>query len=201
MRGFSDVERDRIRDGLVETGRELFTQYGVKKTTIAELTDPVGIAPSTFYQFFDTKEDLYAEVLERESDEIVGPLIANSFESTDDPETAIRRFLRYILDEIETNPLMRQVLVDGTAHEYVTRGTEEERRAERDEELAFILPYVERWHEQGKLGDTDPKVVASVIRAATFITLHQDDIGEDLYPDTRNRMIDAVAAGLTDPSH
>lgn len=198
MRGFTDDERDRIRDGLVETGRELFTQYGLKKTTIAELTDPVGIAPSTFYQFFDSKEELYAEILERESEEIVGPIMANSFESTDDPEEAIRRFLRLILDEIESNPLLRHVLVDGTAHEYVARGTEAEKRAEREGELAQILPYVEQWQEEGKLGDTDPKVVASVIRAAVFITLHQDDIGKDLYLDTRNLMIDAVATGLTD---
>ncbi|EJN61052.1 TetR/AcrR family transcriptional regulator [Halogranum rubrum] len=198
MRGFTDDERDRIRDGLVETGRELFTQYGLKKTTIAELTEPVGIAPSTFYQFFDSKEELYAEILERESEEIVGPIMANSFESTDDPEEAIRRFLRLLLDEIESNPLLRHVLVDGTAHEYVARGTEAEKRAEREDELAQILPYVERWQEQGKIGDTDPTVVASVIRAAVFITLHQDDIGEDLYLDTRNLMIDAVAAGLSD---
>ncbi|SFL50116.1 transcriptional regulator, TetR family [Halogranum rubrum] len=198
MRGFTDDERDRIRDGLVETGQELFTQYGLKKTTIAELTEPVGIAPSTFYQFFDSKEELYAEILERESEEIVGPIMANSFESTDDPEEAIRQFLRLLLDEIESNPLLRHVLVDGTAHEYVARGTEAEKRAEREDELAQILPYVERWQEQGKIGDTDPTVVASVIRAAVFITLHQDDIGEDLYPDTRNLLIDAVAAGLSD---
>lgn len=197
MRGFTDEERDRIRDGLVETGRELFTRYGLKKTTIAELTEPVGIAPSTFYQFFDSKEELYAEILERESEEIVGPILANSFESTDDPEEAIRQFLRLLLDEIESNPLLRHVLVDGTAHEYVARGTEAEKRAEREGELAQILPYVERWQEQGKLSDTDPKVVASVIRAAVFITLHQDDIGKDLYLDTRNLMIDAVATGLT----
>ncbi len=198
MRGFSEGERERIRSGLLETGRELFTRYGIKKTTIAELTDPVGIAPSTFYQFFDSKEDLYAEILEEVSHEIVGPIMANSFEATDDPEEAIREFLRRLLDEMETNPLLERVVVEGTAQEHLDRGTKEEKRAEREEELAYILPYTERWHEQGRVRGPDPKVVASVIRAMGFMTLHRDDIGADLYPATRDLMIDAIAAGLAD---
>lgn len=197
MRGFTEAEREQIRRGLLDAGRELFAQYGLKKTTIADLTDEVGVAPSTFYQFFDSKEALYAAVLEDVGDDIVGPIFEQSFEATDDPEAAIRRFLRLLLDEIETNPLLKQVIVDG--REAYDRGlTDEERAAEREQELASLVPYVEKWHEAGKLRGQDPTVVASVIRAATFVTLHRDDIGDDRYPATRDLLIDSVAAGLTD---
>jgi AcrR family transcriptional regulator len=197
MRGFTEAEREQIRRGLLDAGRELFAQYGLKKTTIADLTDEVGVAPSTFYQFFDSKEALYAAVLEDVGDDIVGPIFEQSFEATDDPEEAIRRFLRLLLDEIETNPLLKQVIVEG--REAYDRGlTDEERAAEREQELASLVPFVEEWHEAGKIRGQDPKVVASVIRAATFVTLHRDDIGDDLYPATRDLLIDSVAAGLTD---
>jgi AcrR family transcriptional regulator len=197
VRGFTDDERRRIRRGLLDAGRDLFTRYGLKKTTIADLTDEVDVAPSTFYQFFDSKEDLYASVLDDIGDEIVGPIIAQSFGATDDPEEAIRTFLRLLLDEIESNPLLEQVVVEGP--EAYERGRSAERRAaEREEELAYLLPYVERWHEQGRLRGEDPTVVASVIRAAAFVTLHREDVGEDLYPATRDLLVDSVAAGLTD---
>ena len=197
MRGFTEAEREQIRRGLLDAGRELFAQYGLKKTTIADLTDEVGVAPSTFYQFFDSKEALYAAVLEDVGDDIVAPIFEQSFEATDDPEEAIRRFLRLLLDEIETNPLLKQVIVEG--REAYDRGlTDEERAAEREQELASLVPFVEEWHEAGKLRGQDPTVVASVIRAAAFVTLHRDDIGDDLYPATRDLLVDSVAAGLTD---
>jgi len=82
MRGFSDEERARIRRGLLETGREQFARYGLKKTTIADLTDPVGIANSTFYRFFDSKEALYAEILQSLEEEIAESIVRDSLEST-----------------------------------------------------------------------------------------------------------------------
>jgi AcrR family transcriptional regulator len=68
MKGFSDERRTHIRRELLEEGRKLFTRYGLRKTTMADLTGPVDIAPSTFYQFFDSKEELYIKILEREGE-------------------------------------------------------------------------------------------------------------------------------------
>jgi len=66
MKGFDDSERDRIREGLIDAGREQFSTFGIGRTRISDLTDEVGIATSTFYQFFDSKEVLYLEILQRE---------------------------------------------------------------------------------------------------------------------------------------
>jgi AcrR family transcriptional regulator len=195
--GFSEAERERISERLVSEGRELFAQYGLKKTTISDLTEPVGIANGTFYQFFDSKTDLYVEILEREGDQILPRLLA-PLEENENPETAIREFLTALLDEIETNPLVRRLLVEPDEMEMLRDyHTEEELEADREESLGYILPYVETWYEVGDVHGPNPTVVASAIRSVSFLTLHQQDIGEELYDETRDLVIRSVARGLT----
>ncbi|MEF8785516.1 MAG: TetR/AcrR family transcriptional regulator [Haloarculaceae archaeon] len=196
---FSETERERIREQLLAAGRDLFAQYTLSKTTIEDLTDAVGIANSTFYQFFDSKTALYVAVLEREGEQLTPRLIA-PLEANDDPETAIVEFLTTLMDEIETNPLIRQLVTDPDEMErFREYHTEEERRKDREESLGYILPYVEAWYESGSISGPDPQTIANAIRSVTFLTLHQEDIGAAQYPETRDLLIRAVAAGLTEP--
>ena len=63
---FTGKEKEIIRKTLITKGRELFSKYGLKKTSITELTNSAGIAQGTFYNFFESKEELYFEILEQE---------------------------------------------------------------------------------------------------------------------------------------
>lgn len=98
MKGFSDEKRDLLREELLDTARKQFARYGLDKTTIADLTGPVDIAPSTFYQFFDSKDECYLAVLDRETERFYERAIA-PLEETDDPERAIREYLRITFEE------------------------------------------------------------------------------------------------------
>ncbi|WP_254538318.1 TetR/AcrR family transcriptional regulator [Halomarina litorea] len=195
MRSFSDSERTRIRRQMRETGRELFARYGLRKTTIAELTEPAGIATSTFYQFYDSKEELYLELLEEEGEEIAGRLVGNSFERYDDPERAIEAFLLGVMDEIETNPLVHQLVVSDDLDALRAEFSDEELAAEQDRDVAYFLPYVTAWHEAGRVAGPSPEVVAHAIRSVALLTLHEEDI--PLYDDVKEALVTAVARGLT----
>lgn len=194
---FDDAERERIRGALIESGRELFARYGLKKTTVAELTDAVGIADGTFYRFFDSKLDLYVTVLEREG-EAMRPRVLAPLEAEEDPEAAIAAFLRGLMDEIETDPIVRRLLVERDDLErlrayYATEGDGDR----REEDVAPYLPTVRTWYDAGRLRGPDPETAAHALRAVTMLTLHRRDIGEERYRAVRDLLIDAVAAGLT----
>jgi AcrR family transcriptional regulator len=197
MAGFSDEQRAYIREQLLAEGRELFARYGLQKTTIADLTDAAGIATGTFYQFFDSKEALYLEVLEREGETLLPDLLA-PLDAHDDPETAIVEFLTGLMDEIETNPLVQRLLVEPQELERLrAQQTPEERAADREEDLSYLLPYVEAWYDAGEIHGPSPELVAHAIRSVAFLTLHQEDIGPDVYDETRALLIRSVARGLT----
>jgi AcrR family transcriptional regulator len=67
---YSDEKRLEIKTRLMDVGLELIKQYGLKKLSIAELTQKVGIAQGTFYNFFDSKEMLVYSLAARYKEKI-----------------------------------------------------------------------------------------------------------------------------------
>ena len=197
MRGFSDAERERIRLELLAVGRELFGRYGLDKTTIADLTEPVGIANSTFYQFFDSKEELYFRILQAEGEELAEAIVRDSLASVEDPQEAIETFLTLLVAEIETNPLVQQLLLEDALEDVRGEMTEAELVAEREAGLAYLVPFIERWQETGQVRAGDPATLAATLSLVKTVTLYREDLGEALYPDVRDTFIEVVAAGLT----
>ncbi|WP_158057868.1 TetR/AcrR family transcriptional regulator [Halorussus halophilus] len=197
MSGFGDQERERIRNQLRETGKELFAQYGLDKTTISELTDAVGIANGTFYRFYDSKERLYFEILREEGERFAREIIAESFEAEEDPEDAIVAFLTRLCELMETNPLFHQLIVDDDFRRLTEQFTDEEMEAEAEESLSYLAPYIEQWQSEGRLRDGDTKVLAGVLGAAKFLPYHKEDYHDDeFYEDVRDAFIETLAAGL-----
>jgi AcrR family transcriptional regulator len=195
MTGFSDEKRAYIRNELLDTGRELFARYGLKKTTISDLTDPVGIADGTFYRFFDSKERLYLEILSREQEafaDCVDDLLADA----SGPQEGLTAYLRLTVEEIEINPLIQQLLVEDDWERLVEEFSEDELTEQRDQELGYLLPYVQAWQEDGQLVDGDPRAITGAVNAAAFVALHREEFGDELYPAVRETLVESVAKGL-----
>ncbi|WP_135851941.1 TetR/AcrR family transcriptional regulator [Halorussus salinus] len=216
MRGFDADERERIRDSLRETGRELFARYGLDKTTIADLTDPADIANGTFYRFYDSKEALYFEILREEGERLAADILAESFERVGagagegdngnengealTPEEGIVAFLTLLCDEIETNPLVRRLVVDDDLSRLMAQFSDEELREEQAQSLSYVVPYVERWQADGLLRQGDPEVLAAAMGVVKFVAYHSDDFhDETFYRSVRDALIEVVASGLTTP--
>lgn len=197
MKGFSDEERDRIRQDLFETGRTLFARYGLDKTTIAELTDPVGIANSTFYQFFDSKEHLYFEIMEAEGQRVAHRIVENSLEVEDDTRDAIASFLSLLLEEIETNELFHRIVVDDDFGRVLRHIDHDRLEQSQAESLMFVLPYIEQWQAAGDVRGDDPVLVGYVMGLVKLITMWEAEIGEERYDAVRDLLIETVADGLT----
>jgi len=56
------------RTSIVEKAREIFAHYGFRKTTMNEIADGVGKRKSSLYYYFDSKEDVYRAVIEKEAE-------------------------------------------------------------------------------------------------------------------------------------
>ena len=62
-RGFTERERENIKRNLLKVGKESWTRYGCKKTSVDELCRQAGISKGAFYLFFESKEALFCEIL------------------------------------------------------------------------------------------------------------------------------------------
>lgn len=56
--------RERTRSSLIAAGRHLFATRGFESTTIAEIAEQADIGVGSFYNYFKTKEELVAALLE-----------------------------------------------------------------------------------------------------------------------------------------
>lgn len=70
MPRFTEQEKNRIEQCLLEEGRRLFTLYGLKRVTIDDIVKAVNIAKASFYKFYEGKEYLFLDIVQREQKEI-----------------------------------------------------------------------------------------------------------------------------------
>lgn len=61
---FSEKKRREISAQIKEAALRLFETKGIRKTTVAELAESVGIAKGTFYNFYATKGQLVSEIMD-----------------------------------------------------------------------------------------------------------------------------------------
>ncbi|MBR4826037.1 MAG: TetR/AcrR family transcriptional regulator [Spirochaetaceae bacterium] len=64
-RAFSEEEKTKIKESLLDAAQELISRQGVQKTTVDEIVDACHIAKGSLYAFYKTKELLFWDVILR----------------------------------------------------------------------------------------------------------------------------------------
>jgi AcrR family transcriptional regulator len=196
---FTEAEREQIRQQLLRAGRELFAERGLKRTSLEDLTRPAGIAKSSFYAFFDSKEALYLELLMRERRRLAAEISAASIGSTGDARESLVRLMRVVVRELETNPLTRRIVTDpGEWRAVVRKVSPEQMEANVADSVRFVGDMIREGQESGKVAAGDPEVLAGVVRAVAVLTLHKEEIGREIYPEVLDTIIGFVADGMVD---
>lgn len=98
------------REQLVEVGRSLFATKGFDATSVEEIASKAGVSKPVVYEHFGGKEGLYAVVVDREVQSLVGSL-QNSLTSSEHPREILEQATLALLDYIEANSDGFRVLV------------------------------------------------------------------------------------------
>ncbi|WP_338753355.1 TetR/AcrR family transcriptional regulator [Bacillus sp. FJAT-52991] len=69
-KGFSDEEKQQLRNKLCIECERSWALHGYKKTSVGELVTKIGISTGAFYLLYSSKEDLFCETLERVQDRL-----------------------------------------------------------------------------------------------------------------------------------
>jgi AcrR family transcriptional regulator len=193
-KGFSDVEKTRIRAVLLAQAQACLTRYGVRKTSVDDLVAAAGISKGAFYLFYPSKEELFITVLEQAEAAYHAELLVQIDATTGPPVARVRTFLHQAVHLWRENPLFGDF---GQAEiAYLARKIAPERLAanqDRDEALAAAL--LERARAQALPLATTPAAFAGLLRTLFFVSLHAPDIGPAA-PATLTLLIDLLAAHL-----
>lgn len=99
------TERDRKTE-ICEKARGIFIHFGYRKTTVEDIGNACGLRKGALYHYFANKEEIFAEVVRRESERIIGEM-RNAVEACDDPREQLAAMVRTRFQSF------REILADG----------------------------------------------------------------------------------------
>jgi AcrR family transcriptional regulator len=194
-RGFSEQERSTIRAGLQARARELLASYGLRKTSVEDLTAGAGISKGAFYLFYDSKEELFFEVLQQFETEYQATLLNAIGPPEAAPRARVRAFIERAMTLWRTHPLFRYFGQED--FELLHRRLPPAKVAEgiRDDD-AFAERLIAAWAADGVILRATPQLLAGLMRALFFVGLHADEINPQVYPEMIDRLIGMIASDI-----
>lgn len=89
-----------VRERVLETAATLFYQEGVRAVGVDLVVERSGVAKTSLYRHFATKDDLVVAFLEREDAEYWESWESVSVQETEDAEAELKAHLRFIAEHI-----------------------------------------------------------------------------------------------------
>lgn len=84
---------DDKREDIIESADSLFAHYGIKKTTMNDLSRACGMGKSSLYYYFHNKDDILNEVIKRRSN-YLKQRISNEISKADNPIGKIKNYIK-----------------------------------------------------------------------------------------------------------
>ncbi|MBN1758555.1 MAG: TetR/AcrR family transcriptional regulator [Chitinispirillaceae bacterium] len=196
-RAFSGEEKKRVKERLLSVGEELFSRFGLKKTSIEEITDTAGIGRGSFYLFFPSKEFLYIEVIEMVAERVQRSIIEQIAKNGREPEVILKAYLNRIFRLAEENPLLKVLfsrreeldgLVDNLPRERIASFLVNNDRV--------IHRTVEVMKDIGVDLDIPVETFSAMVRGFNLITQHKEIVGSGEFDNVFTFIADAVAGQI-----
>lgn len=194
-KAFSERERAAIEAALRAHGRRLFAAQGLRKTSVEELAAAAGISKGAFYGFYGSKEELFFTLLEEYEAAFQAELLAAIAQRELAPRARMVALLERSLAVMRSEPLFTRL---GRAeYEQLLRRLPSERvAAHLAGDDGFAERFVAAWAAQGVVLRLEPPLVAGLIRALFFVSLHEAELSPGIYPAVECELITMLAERL-----
>ncbi len=196
-KAFNEKDRTKIRRDLMIQGRALFEIYGLKKTSVDDITTKVGISKGSFYNFFGSKEELFFFIVEEEErfrDGLVKELIASDIDAGE----ALRQMFTTGLKMVAGSKIMEKLYEPGVYEHLLRKLPPDKLAAHQENDHQAAIDFIRHFQRTSNLCQVEPDILSSLFRAFFLITLHKNEIGNDIYPQVMELIINALSKGLVE---
>lgn len=196
-KAFSEHEKAMICSQLREQGQRLFAQHGLKKTSVDDLTQAVGISKGAFYLFYSAKEELLMEILEEIEATMQTQMLTYVTQAGRSARQKVHDLLTQFLLLWDDYPLLKNF----GQEEYMLllRKLPVERvQAHVAQDARFINNFAEKLQREGIAMQASPRLVANLMKSLFFVGLHREELGADAYQETMAILVDLVAGYITE---
>lgn len=190
----SEDKKDK-RKLILEAAVKVFSRQGYHKAKMEEIAAEAGIGKGTIYEYFDSKLNLFQEMLERSRDIYSNSLIGENQESLSFKERLRAVFLSHINFCRENKELTRVVFWDTEIMDEELKAWCYEKRKEKEEEFRNIVVKAIKAGEIRKVSEQVLTLVISGVLSSIWapLTLEGWDIEAEELAD---ELIDLVFNGI-----
>ena len=146
------------RDQLMAYAATKFAEQGYHSTSVSEIVTGLGVGKGVFYWYFDSKEQLFLELL-RESQHDLRKKQQQAIEGVEDPieriELGLRTSLAWSEAHRDHNKLIQFAATEATFVSALRRGS--------DIAVADLVKHLKDAITQGRIPDADPDVLAHAL--------------------------------------
>jgi AcrR family transcriptional regulator len=157
------VQHEEARLKIIEISRKIFTHFGFKKTTMEEIALATRKGKSSIYYYFNSKEDIFKAVVEKEAEELKAELY-KKIEGVDDPIERLKIYITVRMRKLNklTN-FYTAIKSDYLSHfEFI----EQLRKSYDLDEVRVVSGIIQEGIEKGKFSVDDPHLSAVAIVTA-----------------------------------
>jgi AcrR family transcriptional regulator len=192
-RGFTGVERQAIRQRLVDEGYDRFSQYGLKKTSVSELAEAAGISKGSFYLFYPSKEALFMDVTEKAEEAYRAELLGAIELSGPSPRQRLFRILKKAFDLLDSIPILQ--LMTSSDYSHVLRSIPAETLAQHlASDRLFFEAFIAKCQAEGIPIRLPADDITRLLYPIVLAKLHEDELGTATYGSSIDVLLELIAA-------
>lgn len=185
-----------IEKRLLDAATKLFTNNGYKKTKVSQITRKADVGTGTFYNYFNSKDDIFLEIYLMRHDDMkkeMTQLIRKDKKAIEIIEDILRTFL----NRMKEDPILRMFLNKKVHHKY--RDGYDSKRKKDKFEFAYDLffPYFKVWQKSGEINpEVDLRILLASFDSLFYVELYKEDIGEQHFPEVIDFLIESILLKL-----
>ncbi|MCD6288597.1 MAG: TetR/AcrR family transcriptional regulator [Candidatus Hydrogenedentes bacterium] len=174
-------ERQAHRMEILDAAESVFIRNGYYNATVEQIAQESEFAVGTLYNFFESKSDMYAHVIERLAEEFMSELESQTT-STDDPKEALTRLICLRIKYYEAHRGFFRVIVESSPGSHMDPVTSmpDSCKGLYKRYIGTITNIIARGIERGMFRDADPLYQAlcieGIINATILYWLRDDDM-------------------------
>ncbi len=105
------VKRETIQR-VMGAARAEFAAKGLAKARVDDIARAAGVTKQLVYHYFESKEMLFAAVIDDLSGELMGELLAQQFDHQP-PSEAMKAFLTFVFEQYRSRPMLGALALEG----------------------------------------------------------------------------------------
>ncbi len=184
-KAFTEKEREEIRRRLQDEGLRQFKEKGLKKVSVRELTQAAGIAQGGFYTFYESKEALLLDCVNRKMTEKINSFTDGTFEQYEEEMRDPVRFLAerfYVTGmHLKDNLVFNNLISDSVNIILGDYDNLEQNSVRAIKELLIRL--IDWWKIHGLIVTVDTGGLRAFMKAGAVLFMNEGIIGKEYFPE------------------